>query len=162
MEAGTAPTDQQREVALLASSVLLAAQRIATERRNEGKENQESTVKDYLRSLGFTEVRTVAIKHDREGTATHAILRRVPARRAQGRCCGETARHAPHGNRVQGVKQLHQQREALEQRRRRESRILDQAVRHRAGRAIRSAGRRLQGAEPGTSAGARALSVLVA
>ena len=33
MEAGGAPTDQQREAALLASSVLLAAQRIATDPR---------------------------------------------------------------------------------------------------------------------------------
>ncbi len=45
----------------MASSVLLAAQRIATERRNEGKEHQETKVKDYLRSLGFTEVPTVLI-----------------------------------------------------------------------------------------------------
>jgi hypothetical protein len=61
MEAGIAPTQEQREAALLASSVLLAAQRIATERRSEGKENQESKVKDYLRHLGFTEVPAVAI-----------------------------------------------------------------------------------------------------
>lgn len=61
MEAGEAPTEQQREAALLASSVLLAAQRIATERRNEGKDNQETMVKDYLRTLGFTEAPTVAI-----------------------------------------------------------------------------------------------------
>ena len=60
MEAGGAPTAQQREAALLASSVLLAAQRIATERRNEGKENQETTVKDYLRTLGFTEAPAAA------------------------------------------------------------------------------------------------------
>jgi hypothetical protein len=39
----------------------LAAQRIATERRNEGKENQETTVKDYLRTLGFTEAPAAAI-----------------------------------------------------------------------------------------------------
>ncbi len=61
MAAGGTPTDQQREAALLASSVLLAAQRIATERRNEGKENQETKVKDYLRSLGYAEVPAVAI-----------------------------------------------------------------------------------------------------
>lgn len=61
IEAGTAPTEQQREAALLASSVLLAAQRIATERRNEGKENQEAKVKDYLLNQGFTEVPAVAI-----------------------------------------------------------------------------------------------------
>ncbi len=61
METGVAPSDQQREAALLASSVLLAAQRIATERRNAGKENQETMVKDYLRGLGFTEVRAATI-----------------------------------------------------------------------------------------------------
>lgn len=55
------PTDHQKEAALLASSVLLAAQRIATERRNEGKDNQETMVKDYLRTLGFTEVPAIAI-----------------------------------------------------------------------------------------------------
>ncbi|WP_435626284.1 XamI family restriction endonuclease [Candidatus Ferrigenium straubiae] len=61
MGSGLSPTEQQRETALLASSVLLAAQRIATERRNEGKETQETLVKNYLRSLGFTEVPAVAI-----------------------------------------------------------------------------------------------------
>ncbi len=58
---GSAPTEQQREAALLASSVLLAAQRIATERRNDGKTTQESKVKDYLTSLGFTGVPPVTI-----------------------------------------------------------------------------------------------------
>jgi hypothetical protein len=56
MEAGNSPTELQRETALLASSVLLAAQRIATERRNEGKDNQEAKVKDYLLTRGFKEV----------------------------------------------------------------------------------------------------------
>ncbi|MFD1838932.1 XamI family restriction endonuclease [Paracidovorax cattleyae] len=58
---GVNPTDEQRDRALLASSVLLAAQRIATERRNDGKNNQETTIKDYLRSLGFAEVPTETI-----------------------------------------------------------------------------------------------------
>lgn len=58
---GKSPSPKQREAALLASSVLLAAQRIATERRNDGKEHQETRVKDYLRSLGFEEVGTHAI-----------------------------------------------------------------------------------------------------
>ena len=53
---GKAPTPKQREAALIASSVLLAAQRIATERRHTGKNLQESAVKDCLLSLGFTEV----------------------------------------------------------------------------------------------------------
>lgn len=62
IEAGTAPSAQQREAALVASSVLLAAQRIATERRSNGKESQESMVKDYLRGLGFTEAPAQTIK----------------------------------------------------------------------------------------------------
>lgn len=61
MEAGTVPTEQQKEVALLASSVLLAAQRIATERRIEGKDGQETKVKNYLRTLGFVEVPAATI-----------------------------------------------------------------------------------------------------
>jgi hypothetical protein len=56
IKAGKAPTKQQREAALLASSVLLAAQRIATERRMDGKESQEFKVKEYLRQQGFSEV----------------------------------------------------------------------------------------------------------
>lgn len=68
--AGIAPTPQQREAALLASSVLLAAQRIATERRNEGKENQETKVKDYLRSQGFTEAPAMTINTIVKGPQT--------------------------------------------------------------------------------------------
>jgi hypothetical protein len=61
LKSGTDPTPEQRDAALMASSVLLAAQRIATERRNDGKEAQETKVKDYLRTLNFTEVPTTRI-----------------------------------------------------------------------------------------------------
>lgn len=61
MKAGDIPTEQQRETALVASSVLLAAQRIATERRSDGKDSQETQLKDYLRTLGFTEIPATAI-----------------------------------------------------------------------------------------------------
>jgi hypothetical protein len=50
------PSSQEMSSALLASATLLAAQRIATERRSDGKEKQEKAVKDYLISIGFTEV----------------------------------------------------------------------------------------------------------
>lgn len=53
---GGAPTEKEREAALLASSVLLAAQRIATERRSDGKDTQEAKVKEYLVTQGFVEV----------------------------------------------------------------------------------------------------------
>lgn len=55
VKSGITPTQEQREAALLASSVLLAAQRIATERRTDGKDGQEAKVKDYLLTLGFKE-----------------------------------------------------------------------------------------------------------
>lgn len=55
------PTSEEKSAALLASSVLLAAQRMATERRNDGKSEQEGMVRDYLRTLGFTEVPTTHI-----------------------------------------------------------------------------------------------------
>lgn len=56
-----APTPEEKSAALLASSVLLAAQRMATERRNDGKSEQEGMVRDYLRTLGFAEVPTTHI-----------------------------------------------------------------------------------------------------
>jgi len=62
LKGGKAPTPEQREAALIASSVLLAAQRIATGRRIQGKEGQETKVKDYLTILGYTEVRPSTIK----------------------------------------------------------------------------------------------------
>lgn len=55
VKSGITPTQEQREAALLASSVLLAAQRIATERRTDGKDGQEAKVRDYLLTLGFKE-----------------------------------------------------------------------------------------------------------
>jgi hypothetical protein len=55
------PTEEEKDAALLASSVLLAAQRIATERRNNGKTDQETMVKDYLKCHGFAEVPTATI-----------------------------------------------------------------------------------------------------
>lgn len=59
--AGGSPTAQQRKMALTASAVLLAVQRLATERRHDGKEGQETRVKDYLRDMGFAEVPSTAI-----------------------------------------------------------------------------------------------------
>lgn len=54
-------TGEQRESALTSSAVLLAAQRIATERRSHGKNSQEAEVRQFLRELGFAEVSTETI-----------------------------------------------------------------------------------------------------
>lgn len=56
------PTRNEKSAALMASAVLFAAQSLATERRMSGKSDQESRVKEYLRSIGFEEVKTEDIK----------------------------------------------------------------------------------------------------
>jgi hypothetical protein len=48
-------TVEERRAAMLASSVLLAAQRIETERRMSGKETQEAQVKAFLAAVGWNE-----------------------------------------------------------------------------------------------------------
>jgi len=55
------PSEHERSAAVLASSVLLASQRVQTDRRNKGKMTQEQLVKDFLKSLGFAEVKPAAI-----------------------------------------------------------------------------------------------------
>lgn len=51
-----APTPEERRAALLASAVLLAAQRMETDRRSQSKRSQESAVAAYLAMIGFREV----------------------------------------------------------------------------------------------------------
>lgn len=67
---GTAPSQAQREAALLASAVLLASQRVATERRNDGKARQEEKVKGFLREAGFAEVAPSQIRTLVQGPQT--------------------------------------------------------------------------------------------
>lgn len=49
------PTAHEREQAIIASAALVAAQKVATERRKDSKE-QEGHVKELLRGMKFTEV----------------------------------------------------------------------------------------------------------
>lgn len=62
-----APTESEKSAALLASSVLLAAQRVSTARRGFGKSNQEALVKAFLTSSGYNEVPRMAISTIVEG-----------------------------------------------------------------------------------------------
>ena len=72
------PTSTERDAAVLASSVLLAAQRVETERRMHGKNSQESDLKTYLAGLAMTESPAGAI---------HTIVKGPAA----GQFCGECA-----------------------------------------------------------------------
>lgn len=61
------PTENEKSAALLASSVLLAAQRISTARRGVGKSTQEALVKDFLTSLRYAEAPRMTISTIVEG-----------------------------------------------------------------------------------------------
>lgn len=52
------PTEAERTSAIIATAALIATQRIATDRRNAGKVDQESRVKEALVAEGFREVST--------------------------------------------------------------------------------------------------------
>lgn len=52
------PTDDEIKIAIAASAALIAGQRVQTDRRNAGKNAQESAVKSYLESIGFVEEAT--------------------------------------------------------------------------------------------------------
>jgi hypothetical protein len=60
------PTDAERNAAVVASAALMATQRAATDRRNQGKKIQEGSVFQALENIGFTRVaaRTIATLDD--------------------------------------------------------------------------------------------------
>lgn len=62
-----APSENEKSAALLASAVLLAAQRVSTARRGSGKSTQEALVKDFLTSLKYEEVPRMTITTIVEG-----------------------------------------------------------------------------------------------
>lgn len=59
IETKGSPDQHQKNTALTASAVLLAAQRVATERRVHGGNNQERNLKKYLKRIGFEEIPAV-------------------------------------------------------------------------------------------------------
>ncbi len=58
---GRNPTESEREAAIVASAALIASNRVQTERRNEGKNRQETMVAQALLRVGFKQVATRAI-----------------------------------------------------------------------------------------------------
>jgi hypothetical protein len=63
IDQGRPPTPQEKEVAVVASAALIAAQRLATVRRIESKATQEAAVKENLKGLGLVEVRRRHIRN---------------------------------------------------------------------------------------------------
>jgi hypothetical protein len=53
---GRGPTKQEKITAITTSAALITAQRVSTDRRNEGKDAQEKTVKAFLAGMGFKAV----------------------------------------------------------------------------------------------------------
>ncbi len=72
-----APRKDEEAAAILASAVLLTAQRVSTDRRSEGKAAQEAAVQKHLQGMGFKLEKPRTI-----GTLTDAP--------APGRFCGES------------------------------------------------------------------------
>jgi hypothetical protein len=56
------PLPEERAAAILASTVLITAQRVATSRRIESKDAQENAVKAFLIGMGFNEVKPRTIR----------------------------------------------------------------------------------------------------
>lgn len=56
VSANREPTEAEREAAVIASASLIASQRVATDRRNEGKTLQEASVFAALERVGFKRV----------------------------------------------------------------------------------------------------------
>lgn len=77
-------TERERETAVKATATLIATQRLATKRRNEGKELQEGRVRQMLVNAGFREVgrRDVAIIVDAPGPGTFCGESRLGTRKA--------------------------------------------------------------------------------
>jgi hypothetical protein len=50
------PDEDEIKAAVVASAALMATQKVATRRRNEGKERQERQVREALRDVGFEEI----------------------------------------------------------------------------------------------------------
>lgn len=56
---GREPTEKEKYAAIIASTALIATQRVATKRRTAGKTSQEELVRQSLVDIGFTEVKVV-------------------------------------------------------------------------------------------------------
>ena len=77
VEERRAPEKDEEAAAILASAVLLTAQRVSTDRRSEGKATQEATVQKRLKDMGFKPEKPRTIR-----TLTDAP--------APGQFCGES------------------------------------------------------------------------
>ena len=71
------------EIAIKASAALMTAQRISTDRRNEGKAAQEALVQETLRGIGFDQVATRTIRVLADGPAETSSAARARWGRAR-------------------------------------------------------------------------------
>jgi Holliday junction resolvase len=57
-----APSDQEREIAIVSSAALVAAKKVETERRGNATKFQEQSVKSLLKEMGFVEVQKKTVR----------------------------------------------------------------------------------------------------
>jgi hypothetical protein len=64
---GREPREEEKRAAILASAALIASQRVATDRRSEGKSDQEAMIGAALIGAGFQQVATRVVNTIQEG-----------------------------------------------------------------------------------------------
>lgn len=64
---GREPREDEKRAAILASAALIASQRVATDRRSEGKSEQEAMIEASLIAAGFARVETRTVNTIQEG-----------------------------------------------------------------------------------------------
>jgi hypothetical protein len=69
------PTDAERQAAIVATSALMAARRVMTDRANESKEEQESSTVVALLAAGFTQVPTRTVSNLSQSPAKGELCR---------------------------------------------------------------------------------------
>lgn len=69
------PTEEEKRAAILASTALIASQRVATGRRSEGKSEQEALIEATLIGAGFRKVETRTVNTLHEGPAPGEFCR---------------------------------------------------------------------------------------
>jgi len=99
------PTTSELQAAILATSTLVAHQRLRTERRGSAARRQEDDVADSLLAAGYTPAAVCGAPNDQADRrpAAGGLCKRAEDRRRQVRRSCEATRRETAGDRVQGV-----------------------------------------------------------
>lgn len=138
---GRDPTEAERHAAVVATAALLANRRTLTARANESKEEEEEAVKDRLVEAGLTEVARRWVHNLADAPPVGTFCAESQFGTPKSGHHRASLRRTGDADRGQSIQQLHQQREAAQQRRRGEGPTVDSGVRYPERRPCRRPGR---------------------